>query len=230
MGGFRKQIYIIFFPGWGAKEYGGPFSNLLMEVPVPVWNNTNCEDQYVQQIWETNICAGGEFGKDSCQVRIAEFFYCRLFLLAIRKVCWSVKKVKKKKKLAPALKNLFLTPLPSSSTSPSPKYVPSFFLFLLFPFNYFLRLFLFNNRSFILFYYFIYLFIYLIGFFYSFYDCCWFYVFQKVFDDSFTHLSPTFTNLEFLNSNNNRKTSRLFSNFSARCLRFICWLCFSFIS
>lgn len=44
-------------------------SDRLMEVSVPVWNNSDCEQLYVQTIHETNVCAGGENGKDSCKVR-----------------------------------------------------------------------------------------------------------------------------------------------------------------
>ncbi|EEB15299.1 tripsin, putative [Pediculus humanus corporis] len=53
--------------GWGAIEYGGPTSNVLMEVSVPVWNNTKCDNEFVQPILETNLCAGGQSGRDSCQ-------------------------------------------------------------------------------------------------------------------------------------------------------------------
>ncbi|KAK6635458.1 hypothetical protein RUM44_000709 [Polyplax serrata] len=53
--------------GWGALEYGGESSNVLMEVSVPVWNTSKCDDQFIQPILDTNLCAGGQAGRDSCQ-------------------------------------------------------------------------------------------------------------------------------------------------------------------
>lgn len=41
-----------------------------MEVPVPVWKLTECRKQFTQNIFDTNLCAGGyKGGTDSCQVR-----------------------------------------------------------------------------------------------------------------------------------------------------------------
>ncbi|KAJ9595883.1 hypothetical protein L9F63_012902, partial [Diploptera punctata] len=54
--------------GWGTVSYGGPASDVLMEVSVPVWNQTRCAKRYPQPILETMMCAGAyEGGKDSCQ-------------------------------------------------------------------------------------------------------------------------------------------------------------------
>ncbi|XP_068619930.1 venom protease-like [Battus philenor] len=54
--------------GWGRKSYGGPYSDLLMDVAVPVWEQKKCQDSLVASVFEENICAGGpERDKDSCQ-------------------------------------------------------------------------------------------------------------------------------------------------------------------
>jgi hypothetical protein len=60
----------VLIAGWGTLSYGGPLSEVLMEVAVPVWNQQRCVRRYTQPIMETNLCAGAyEGGKDSCQVR-----------------------------------------------------------------------------------------------------------------------------------------------------------------
>lgn len=49
--------------------YGGPFSDTLLEVPVPIWDLENCISRYSQSVFDTNICAAGYEGKkDSCSV------------------------------------------------------------------------------------------------------------------------------------------------------------------
>lgn len=49
--------------------YGGPHSNVLMEVTVPIWEHKKCVESFTAAVFEENICAGGpEGGKDSCQV------------------------------------------------------------------------------------------------------------------------------------------------------------------
>ncbi|CAH2054371.1 unnamed protein product, partial [Iphiclides podalirius] len=54
--------------GWGTKFYGGPHSNVLMEVSVPIWEHKKCTESFTAAVFEENICAGGpEGGKDSCQ-------------------------------------------------------------------------------------------------------------------------------------------------------------------
>ncbi|XP_034231541.1 trypsin-1-like [Thrips palmi] len=54
--------------GWGTVYYGGPPSNVLMEVTLPIWSQEDCQRQFDQPILETEICAGTEAGgRDSCQ-------------------------------------------------------------------------------------------------------------------------------------------------------------------
>lgn len=51
------------------QEFAGPASSVLREVQVPVWNHEVCAKNYLQTIFDTNVCAAGfEGGKDSCQV------------------------------------------------------------------------------------------------------------------------------------------------------------------
>ncbi|XP_028038913.1 venom protease-like [Bombyx mandarina] len=54
--------------GWGTQWYGGPHSNVLMEVSVPVWEHKKCVDAFVDSVFTETVCAGGlEGGKDACQ-------------------------------------------------------------------------------------------------------------------------------------------------------------------
>uniref|UniRef100_A0A8D8RT84 Serine proteinase stubble n=1 Tax=Cacopsylla melanoneura TaxID=428564 RepID=A0A8D8RT84_9HEMI len=54
--------------GWGTLSYGGEKSDILMEVPIPVWKLADCRKQFSQNIFDTNLCAGGyKGGQDSCQ-------------------------------------------------------------------------------------------------------------------------------------------------------------------
>lgn len=56
--------------GWGATTEGGPPSNLLMAVEVPVIDNMTCNapESYGGVITSNMLCAGDrEGGKDSCQ-------------------------------------------------------------------------------------------------------------------------------------------------------------------
>jgi len=53
--------------GWGRKYSGGPTTNKLHEVSVPVISNTECYRNYgTTAITDSMLCAG-ERGKDSCQ-------------------------------------------------------------------------------------------------------------------------------------------------------------------
>ena len=57
-------------PGWGTTSSGGPQSNVLLEVEVPVVTNDQCKTTMgSSSITDSMICAGGVAGKDSCQVR-----------------------------------------------------------------------------------------------------------------------------------------------------------------
>ncbi|CAL4060273.1 unnamed protein product [Meganyctiphanes norvegica] len=53
--------------GWGTTSSGGSSSDVLREVDVRVWSNTECRrTQYGSSIEDTMMCAG-QTGKDSCQ-------------------------------------------------------------------------------------------------------------------------------------------------------------------
>ena len=51
--------------GWGTTEYGGSSPSELLEVEVRVVSQEECRSQGVTAAM---LCAGGEEGKDSCQV------------------------------------------------------------------------------------------------------------------------------------------------------------------
>ncbi|ODM92147.1 Proclotting enzyme [Orchesella cincta] len=54
--------------GFGTIYYGGPVSDKLMEITVPIWNLTECQAAYTQPVEPTNLCAGVRQGsRDSCQ-------------------------------------------------------------------------------------------------------------------------------------------------------------------
>uniref|UniRef100_A0A182NA50 Peptidase S1 domain-containing protein n=1 Tax=Anopheles dirus TaxID=7168 RepID=A0A182NA50_9DIPT len=54
--------------GWGTQFFGGPHSAVLMEVKIPIWSNAQCQEVYVNRIYNTTLCAGEyDGGKDSCQ-------------------------------------------------------------------------------------------------------------------------------------------------------------------
>lgn len=57
--------------GWGAIREGGPVSNSLREVVVPILSNAECHaTKYPsRKITDNMLCAGfKQGGKDSCQV------------------------------------------------------------------------------------------------------------------------------------------------------------------
>ena len=56
--------------GWGATSYNGNFSSVLLEVSVPTVTNTHCERKMNFRLHPGQICAGGEEGRDSCQVEL----------------------------------------------------------------------------------------------------------------------------------------------------------------
>ena len=54
--------------GWGATSSGGPSSDVLLQVDVPIVAQQTCNDAYGGSITERMICAGvPEGGIDSCQ-------------------------------------------------------------------------------------------------------------------------------------------------------------------
>ena len=56
--------------GWGDTRSGGQISNVLLEVRVEIWSNTECSNQYEKigdTILDTMLCAGSP-GRDTCQV------------------------------------------------------------------------------------------------------------------------------------------------------------------
>lgn len=54
--------------GWGTTSYGGPVSNVLLQVAVPLQTDAACKIAYPGEVGKTEICAGyPKGGKDSCQ-------------------------------------------------------------------------------------------------------------------------------------------------------------------
>ena len=59
-----KTAYVY---GWGTTSSGGASSSKLLEVGVPVVTSAQCATS-MGPMEGGQICAGGEAGKDSCQV------------------------------------------------------------------------------------------------------------------------------------------------------------------
>lgn len=58
-----------------TRMFGGPDSDVLMEVSVPVWSQKDCQGAYIERIADAMVCAGAkEGGRDSCQVTRLFFF------------------------------------------------------------------------------------------------------------------------------------------------------------
>ncbi|KAK8756989.1 hypothetical protein V5799_000309 [Amblyomma americanum] len=54
--------------GWGTQKFGGPYSEILREVKLIVWNNTDCNQRFAQPITEVFLCAGAKKREgDACQ-------------------------------------------------------------------------------------------------------------------------------------------------------------------
>lgn len=61
--------YTAIVTGWGTQFFGGPASDVLMEVSMPVWTQEQCKNAFTQRIPNSVVCAGSpEGGRDSCQV------------------------------------------------------------------------------------------------------------------------------------------------------------------
>lgn len=62
---FKKKATAI---GWGTRSFGGPYSAILQQVTLRVWNNSECDTKFVQPIHKVFLCAGPVKDKgDSCQ-------------------------------------------------------------------------------------------------------------------------------------------------------------------
>lgn len=66
----KWEGYMGIVTGWGTQFFGGPASDILMEVSIPIWTQEKCKVAFVERITDELICAGAqEGGRDSCQVR-----------------------------------------------------------------------------------------------------------------------------------------------------------------
>ena len=56
--------------GWGDTRKGGQISNVLLEVRVRIWSNSECANRYrsIDNYVSENMLCAGEPGKDTCQV------------------------------------------------------------------------------------------------------------------------------------------------------------------
>ncbi|XP_060537122.1 trypsin-1-like isoform X2 [Cylas formicarius] len=63
---FENETVVV--AGWGQQYFAGPTSEVLMQVVIPVWEQQNCVDSFLQRITDNTLCAAGyDGGKDSCQ-------------------------------------------------------------------------------------------------------------------------------------------------------------------
>merc|ERR1712045_850018 len=55
--------------GWGDTRKGGQISNVLLEVRVRIWSNSDCSNRYrsIDNYVTENMLCAGEPGKDTCQ-------------------------------------------------------------------------------------------------------------------------------------------------------------------
>lgn len=69
--------YMGIVTGWGSQFFGGPNSDTLMEVSVPIWNQDDCQSVFIERIGDHVLCAGDKTGgRDSCQVEPILKFCC----------------------------------------------------------------------------------------------------------------------------------------------------------
>lgn len=62
--------YMAIVTGWGTQYFGGPSSDVLMEVSLPIWTQSKCKSAFIERISDEVLCAGApEGGRDSCQVK-----------------------------------------------------------------------------------------------------------------------------------------------------------------
>ena len=56
--------------GWGLTDVSNVSdeSNVLMEVDVPIVTNKYCAEKMNETFFKGQMCAGGEVGRDSCEV------------------------------------------------------------------------------------------------------------------------------------------------------------------
>lgn len=49
--------------GWGRNYTGGPVQEILQKVDLKVFNTFDCANVHYNEVFHTNICAGGPDGK-----------------------------------------------------------------------------------------------------------------------------------------------------------------------
>nr|AAO74570.1 prophenoloxidase-activating proteinase-3 precursor [Manduca sexta] len=64
--------FTLYAAGWGAVSTSQPSSNVKLHVQLPFISYERCQPSYAVQnrqieLWEKQVCAGGEAGKDSCK-------------------------------------------------------------------------------------------------------------------------------------------------------------------
>lgn len=66
--GDTYEGYVAVVIGWGTQYFGGPSSDVLMEVSLPIWIQDKCKGSFIERISDDVLCAGApEGGRDSCQ-------------------------------------------------------------------------------------------------------------------------------------------------------------------
>jgi plasma kallikrein len=76
--------------GWGKEVFGkkGKFSVILKKIELPLISHDDCENMLRTNrlgnnynLHNSNICAGGEAGKDTCKVKENNFFKFSILIL-----------------------------------------------------------------------------------------------------------------------------------------------------